>query len=67
MTSQVSVYDIASITVQTTYHEGYDGFAVTNFCFVDSQNNTVMEVRVFGPDESEKAASIELLPSICRR
>lgn len=64
MTSQVSVYDIASVIVQTTQH---DGFAVTKFRLVDSKNNALMEVRVFGPNENERAASIEILPSICRR
>lgn len=64
MTSQVSAHNIASIIVQTTQH---DGFAMTNFRLFDSQKNEIMEVRVFGPNENEKAASIELLPSRCRR
>ncbi len=64
MTSYVSVYDIASVIVQTTQH---DGFAVTNFRLVDSQKNVPMEVKVFGPNENESAASIKLLPSICRK
>ena len=58
--NSVSAYNIASIIIQTTQH---DGFAVTVFRLVDSQKNEIMEVRVFGPNQNDKAASIELLPT----
>ena len=58
--NSVSSYNIASIIIQTTQH---NDFAVTTFRLLDSQKNEVMEVRVFGPNQNDKAASIELLPT----
>ena len=58
--NSVSAYNIGSVIIQTTQH---NDFAVTTFRLVDNQKNEVMEVRVFGPNENDKAASIELLPT----